>query len=92
MVAIDYVFNSKTNTIEGVSNQIFQFNSAANNAFAKCGQDVGTSAAAKLQVQFGAGQILLNFALRSTYQFQFDITAQQISAMNSRHFANADRW
>ena len=48
------------------------------------GQKIGTSTAAKLQVQFGAGQILLNFALHSTYQFQFDITAQQILAMNSR--------
>ena len=69
--------------LKGFQTEIFQFNSAANNAFAKCRQDVGTSAAATLQVRFGAGQVILNFTLHSAYRFQFDITAQQILAMNS---------
>jgi hypothetical protein len=54
------------------------------------GQDNGTSSSAKLQVGSGLDRFRLSFVVSSTLRFKLS-SAPGRQAMNSPHFANADR-
>ena len=75
MIQSSFQLTSMNDHFTFLISQQFQFysldNSAANNALPKCGQDDETSAAATLQVRFGAGPF--TFKLIGKFNFTFSI-------------------
>ena len=64
---------------------------AANIALPKLGQDIGTSAAATLQVWLGADRFLFSFSFCFNFTF-FNLSSQAGWTINeSPNFGNADR-